>query len=291
MDKSRFDGEFVDKKFGVTPFDLCSDYICVGYAKTDWSKIPFGSLRDPQTKEATSSGLGSAVEDFRSMSKMLVPFSKSGQGLSQVEQMGLRAQQAAVAQQLVAPPPFPRVIWVLVVDRCDVRTRCVNLPRTCMFFRNLLPLKTRAQVVMDHFNLNSKCKNPAFIDFVCRVTADASRRFFLLGNFDTMCTLDEPMLKRLLLQPMTIEKSKPDSAYLKQPKGKKKNICITKIEGEVQVFSSSFIIFLFIYFLFFLWALFYERCQLGFKSRRLERTRFVLSFFFLRLWGTSCSNS
>ena len=42
-----------------------------------------------------------------------------------------------MAGAVLTPPPFSRVVWILIVDRCGLRERAVALPLVCRFFRNL----------------------------------------------------------------------------------------------------------------------------------------------------------
>lgn len=55
----------------------------------------------------------------------------------------LRAQQAASNGELLAPPPFPRTVWLLVYAACAVRERECVLPLVCRFFHHLLPARDR----------------------------------------------------------------------------------------------------------------------------------------------------
>lgn len=165
------------------------------------------------------------------MQTSIAKLSHKGAGLKVAEQMSLRAQQAAVSATIVTPPPFPRVIWcepkerkvpsvahnknrVLIVDRCDTISRCVVLPLTCRFFRNLvivifgefcfcelmflkLPESTRLHSVLDLYSLKSvQCENVALIHFVYSTKGfqvdgmdNLSRKLFLLENHKSIVEL------------------------------------------------------------------------------------------------------
>jgi hypothetical protein len=187
-DKTRYDATVADST-GMGPFELCAmmdeDASVVWGKGGFFARVLFGN-EQLQRSDAGYAYLryqngyaddGSRPDDRRgliaAMLSLLASATGRGNVLKGVDGMALRAQQAAVTGEVQTPPPFARVIWVLIVDKCALRERVVVLPLVCRFFRNLALPRDRCMELLKHFDLKTQdvgnnLENPAFLESLCR---------------------------------------------------------------------------------------------------------------------------
>ncbi len=194
-DKTRFDATVADST-GHAPFELCAlmdeDYRSVIWGKTGFfTLVLFGDKQLQRSDQVGNQPMGMynslhAAEDdaadvrpeehhklIADMLSLLASATGRGSVLKGHDGMALRAQQAAVAGEVQTPPPFSRVIWVLIVDKCELRERTIVLPRVCRFFRNLALPRDRCIEILKYFDLKThdvgnSLENPAFVHAICR---------------------------------------------------------------------------------------------------------------------------